>query len=316
MQVHQIVGFLTGALGSSKRHWSAEGVQDIAFRTFPEMLMGPHQALLRADTNLLWARWFVESVCSPLTEGTPRLGYAFIYAEVAHVVSLAFQTLPRDERSVLASAIARFVLEDADARRRVRQPLSRDERWAILEKAGPLPRCWICGYPFSEQAVSRFLGLTSITTPVALPEFIDCMKPRGISQRDLGIEVDHVVPVAAGGENEENLALACGWCNGQKGARLTLYDTGADDVVLIHPKLGRISVPRPFWIVRLLAIRGRCEWPGGCTRTTKTSELTVAPRWEKGTMNPMNLQLTCAEHDPLGESRLVSRKAWTKAPGA
>ena len=194
MQVQQIVGFLTGAFGSSKRHWSAEGVQDIAFRVFPEMLMGPHQTLLRADTNLLWARWFVESLCSPLTEGTSTLGYAFIYAEVARVVASAFQGIPKDERDVLASAISRFVMEDADARRRSRRPLGRNERWALVEKAGAVPRCWICGYPFSEQAVSRFLGLTSITTPVLLPEFIDCLKPRGISQRDLSIEVDHVVP--------------------------------------------------------------------------------------------------------------------------
>ena len=122
--------------------------------------------------------------------------------------------------------------------------------------------------------------------------------------------------MAAGGEDDENLAFACGWCNSQKGARLTLYDIGADDVVLKHPKLGRISVPRPFWIVRLLAIRGRCEWPGGCAKTTENSELTVAPRWVRGTMNPMNLQLTCAEHDPLGDNRLVSRKIWAKPRAA
>ena len=74
-----------------------------------------------------------------------------------------------------------------------------------------------------------------------------------------------------------------------------------------HPKLGLVSVPQPFWVVRILALRKRCEHEA-CAGTATVSELTALPRNPLGAMNPMNLMITCFDHDPLGTDRLIPRK--------
>jgi hypothetical protein len=174
---------------------------------------------------------------------------------------------------------------------------------ALLDAAGNPPRCWICGYAFDQIAIDSFL-----ISPRhhSLKTFVDFMKPR-LLQRDYGIEVDHMVPFSQGGGGDANLAIACGWCNKTKGARLSLYDVQAQPAVFIHPRLGVTSLPQPFWVVRILALRKRCEH-GSCHRQVSTSELTATPRNERGAMNPMNLMVTCLEHDRLGSDRLVHRK--------
>ncbi len=53
------------------------------------------------------------------------------------------------------------------------------------------------------------------------------------------MEVDHVVPVSAGGlTTEDNLCLACASCNNYKGAAQSAYDpeTG-EDAFLFNPRL-------------------------------------------------------------------------------
>jgi hypothetical protein len=140
------------------------------------------------------------------------------------------------------------------------------------------------------------------------------MKPR-LRQRDYGIEVDHMVPFSQGGGGDDNLALACGWCNKTKGARLSLYDVQARPLEFRHPNLGITSVPRPFWVVRIMALRRRCEY-GACERNVSNSEVTALPRNPCGAMNPMNLMVTCVEHDRLGADRLVHRKLLENAAGS
>ena len=52
-------------------------------------------------------------------------------------------------------------------------------------------------------------------------------------------EVEHVIPVSQGGEDEEsNLALACRSCNLHKGAELRGIDPVSGDLIrLFHPRL-------------------------------------------------------------------------------
>lgn len=51
-------------------------------------------------------------------------------------------------------------------------------------------------------------------------------------------EVDHIVPVSAGGETTlDNLCLACPTCNRHKSARQSVSDPETDQVVLLyHPR--------------------------------------------------------------------------------
>jgi HNH endonuclease len=45
----------------------------------------------------------------------------------------------------------------------------------------------------------------------------------GVTAQEAKLQVDHVIPVAAGGETEnQNLAASCGECNGGKSAKLVL----------------------------------------------------------------------------------------------
>ena len=151
---------------------------------------------------------------------------------------------------------------------------------------------------------------------MTLPAFVDFVKPSGLIVRDHSIEIDHVFPVARGGREGHNLRLICGWCNSAKGDRCSLYDVSSRPIAFCHPRRGRMTVPRPFWVVRLLAIHPTCEWtgPGGCTQSTRTAELTVYGLHTAGSMNPSNLRVTCFEHHPLGHERLVARNCIGASP--
>jgi hypothetical protein len=52
------------------------------------------------------------------------------------------------------------------------------------------------------------------------------------------LEVEHIIPVAAGGtDEEENLCLSCGICNGHKGIRVTGIDPiSGNEVALYNPR--------------------------------------------------------------------------------
>jgi hypothetical protein len=202
------------------------------------------------------------------------------------------------------SRVGQLIWDEIQRRRQRRRlaPSAEDKRtlWSIF---GPKLRCWICGYLFPQHSVEKFLDNNQAS--FSMPRFVDFLQPIGLQERDLFIEVDHVVPVAAGGMQVDNLRLACGWCNIHKGARLSIFDVPSRSSLINHPRLGWTTVPRPFWVVRLLALRRRCEWEGGCNKTTTNSHLKIAPWRKNGAINPTNMRITCAEHDPLGTDRLI-----------
>lgn len=133
-------------------------------------------------------------------------------------------------------------------------------------------------------------------------------------ERDFAIEVDHVVPFSRGGEDKDNLELACGWCNRSKSANMSIYEVEGQPRSAGPNVLGFGSLPQPFWIVRLLALIRTCEHPDGCDRSVENAEMTVVPIRAGGALNPTNLRVTCYDHDPLGSNRLLPpsavRKIW------
>ncbi|MFI9633598.1 HNH endonuclease [Nocardia sp. NPDC051929] len=169
----------------------------------------------------------------------------------------------------------------------------------------PEPRCYLCGYCFKDSARDRFLG-----RPIDRPEplaLVDFVRPRGRTSRDLCIEIDHVTPLAAGGNNEvENLRLACGWCNRVKSSHTNLFDTTSWALGKInHPTLGVVAIPQPLWVLRFVATRGRCESPTGCSARLANSEIFVAPRRRGGALTPTNLAAFCQRHDPWATERYI-----------
>ena len=302
MELSHIADFLGGSLGSKKGHWSSDGVSDIASRSVPDGLLGIRSGILKADVNLVWARWFAESLCGPSCVQKAREGYAYLLSAVRVQVDQRFGEYSNEERNGLSKVMARFVLEEANQLQFKRKVLTRNERLLLLDLAGGEPRCWVCGYKFERLAIDNFLGGFR---PSLLKTYVDFMKPR-LTARDYLIEVDHIDPFAEGGGGDANLAIACGWCNKTKGARRSLYDVRTSPLLFKHPNLGLKSVPHPFWVVRMLAIRGRCEEPS-CGRKVTDFELTAQARNPEGAVNPMNIMITCPIHDRYADARLVER---------
>jgi hypothetical protein len=301
----ELLAFLQSA-GDLGESWVGETLDDAATRTVPGIALGTHGTLLRGDIALLWARWYLEALFE--RHGATRPGYAAILEVVRERFSVQFVGRSRNEVDFLAVTAARLV-EEVFRRRDAtqRRTPDKEQRHALLDLSLPKPHCWICGLRFEEPAIERFLG--NRDSRPRLPAFVDFLKPCGLLTRHLQIEIDHVVPVAAGGEHQPDLRLACGWCNMHKSAHQVLYDVPAELRSFRHPRLGHRTVPQPFWVVRLLAIRGCCEYTSGCGTTPKDGPLTISPEFPAGAPNPTNLRVTCMEHDPIDAvDRLVARR--------
>jgi hypothetical protein len=299
--------FLATTLGSRAAIWESASIRAMSHLTVPERLYGGREDLLRADIHFVWARWFLDSLCDPdRFVGSQTRGYAHIFQEVlTNLEGLLYDT-PKDELRTLASQLARLVSAEVSRREdRAREPINVDDRKRILGESAKPPRCWICGHAFADAAVRRFLREEE-TSPIRALRFVDCMTLRGAQVRDLLIEIDHVLPVAAGGLGGQNLRLACGWCNCHKSDNLSMYDQAFAPLRIRHPTLGPMTIPRPFWAVRLLSYRGRCEWTEGCDRTSMNAQLFLAPKRASGAMNPSNVLVVCETHDALGPHRLVN----------
>ncbi|EPB6481579.1 MULTISPECIES: HNH endonuclease [Pseudomonas] len=277
----------------------------------PEDMTARHETILRADAHALWFRWFIEGICNPLRYvDDEKKTIIDVLSDVIPRVDEIYPKEPADERSQVAKKIATHIMAEVSRRRQIeRVSASIHQKRELIDSSAEEPRCWMCGYRFSERAIEKFLGKTRGLT-LDPPQFVDILRPRGIYVRDIGIEVEHIVPVAGGGGGLENLALACGWCNKSKGARTSLYDADARAPRASYV-LGNIrwhELPHPFWTVRLMATRMRCEHSSGCDRNIKNSELFIAPSDHRGAPNPSNLHIYCAEHDPYHLSRFFPRE--------
>lgn len=307
---------LNAAFRTPKDVWEMAGIQRLAQFTFPDSLVGRRQSLLKADMHQQWLRWFVESIVDPRQIANRRLPYPHVFKAVLDAVSQRFsdQDKTQSEKMALSSLIAGIACSIAESinTSRSRSSISGSQRNLLLQLAGAPPRCWVCGAIFSEQAIEGFLYGEKSEVP--MPLFLDVFKPRGLVERDMRIEVDHVYPFSRGGVDDENLRLACGWCNKHKSAHLSMYEVEGQPRHAVFGSGILCSIPQPFWTVRLLATVKACEHPGGCSKSTSTSELTVVKINFSGAPNPTNLRVTCVEHDPMADIRLqppsIVRAAW------
>lgn len=308
--------YITRALTGNGAGWEATALGDLAALAVPDGILGRRRSLLRADIGGLWATWFVESLADPRRFVGRDVSYAHLFQEVLGAVTERFGLNTTPERQALASSASSILQRMADtyAARSNRQPITRYQKSFLIDVAGEEPRCWICGVPFDPVAVDNFVY--SERKAVPLPLFLDVLCPRGLAPQDVAIQVDHIVPVSKGGTDEDNLALACGWCNRYKSAFLSIYDVDGRPRLPGPNKLGITSLPQPFWSVRHIATIRHCEHPGGCDRTVSSGPMTIAPQNLSGAMNPTNLRVTCLEHDPIRNLRLqppdIVRALWGK----
>ena len=304
---HPLVELLDHGAVRLDARWTKGDVQSIGTREAPDDLLGTAGWLLKGDLKALWGRWMADGLCDP--RRYPDAGsYPRFVGDVRDaMLFLNRDKEPRDEVEEMAAELAQVlwqrVLATRPSVRRAWQKADRDRAW---DQALPALRCWICGHKFLLGARQGYRRET-VTEPLKPWRFVDVYAPRGLHEQDLRIEIDHVVAVAAGGKNQDDIRLACGWCNRYKSSKQVLYDAAMELNEIAMADGERRPVPPPFWVVRLLALRGRCEWPEGCDKTTRNAALKVAPRVPTGAPTPTNLWVTCSDHDPLKGARLIAR---------
>lgn len=300
-------------LKSSSDYWSIKNLEKIDHMEIPHSFFGRQRPLLKGDIQELWVRWFIEGIADPrrylIDSKYSKYStlYVFVYTDVRREILDAsvfpYMTIP--EREEIAKSIALCISDMVKSMKlsNVRKPLSDADKKLFLDLAGKPPRCWICGWQFPQIAIDNFMEGTREKVPSPI---VDVFKPRGLKSQDLRIEVDHVLPFSHGGDIKDNLKLACGWCNRYKSSHWLIYDVEGQPIQARSNNFGVSSIPQPFWVVRLLALRRKCEHPEGCQNTVENSELTVMPIRECGALNPTNLRLTCIEHLSPADSRMLS----------
>ena len=209
----------------------------------PQDVLQRNETVVRADTHALWFRWFLEGLCNPLRYvGDESKTIVDVLGDTLARVNELYPGEPLDERKVLAQRLAKRVMIEVERRRQLeRIGALFTEKRALIDDAVAEPRCWICGFRFGQDAIDKFLKKRK-GIELELPEFVDLLRPRGLYTRDVGIEVEHIVPVAEGGGGKGNLALACGWCNKNKGARhVHLRCRRAAAAIVLHSRLPSLA---------------------------------------------------------------------------
>lgn len=181
--------------------WRSAELDKSALNAPPDAMLPRHAAMLRADTYAIWVRWFIEGLCNPLRYvDDEKKTLIDVYADALERVDRLYPSEPQDEREDFARTIAVRVMREVERHRKLgRTGASSALKQELIDSAPHDPRCWICGYKFGQDAIDRFLKHRS-GIKLTKPEFVDILRPRGLSERDVGIEVEHMVLVAIGGE--------------------------------------------------------------------------------------------------------------------
>jgi len=271
--------FIKPNIGTSNLNWSLDDLHALASQRLPDIITDRNDLILRADANSLWLKWFIEGFCSPLRYvDDVTKGEAHILVDVTNRVDEIFTHEPAPRKKIFAKQIALRVMEEVTRQRNIKRDFATTKIKENLIAAAAIPRCWLCGYAFSKEAIGAFLKKPG-TGAIQLPKLVDILRPRGLKVRDLSIEVEHVTPVASGGSGVGNLALSCGWCNRYKGAKSLIYEASFRAPRSPY-NLGGIKLhelPHPFWTIRILAVRRMCEHIGGCDAHADAHEMYIAP---------------------------------------
>ena len=264
--------------------------------------------------RLVWIRWVIQAAVPLHVNRDSSSPYilASLMRSALEFLKASVPLLSTSERRALARDMAYLGLEWIKAEEPSATPLSKALRQEVLYASGNPPRCWICGDIFSDAALSRFNG-NNRSPASGITAIIDFMYPRGLNSKDFECHVDHVYPRAAGGGNDlDNLRLACGYCNSIKRESLDIYARTVFASPFDHARLGMIYPPNPYWVCRLLAVDGRCA---ECEFSRVDGPLRAAPQPFSRYVNPVNLALFCAEHDPLSSERMVSSEQFRRTRG-
>ncbi|KQM98021.1 HNH endonuclease [Sphingomonas sp. Leaf25] len=307
MAIDDDIFFITESPIGVASSWDYGMVTAMSGRAFPDAILGDQQSILRGDQYRLWLRWFLEGLVSPLAfSRNAALQRLDVFAVVLERIIRLYPSVDVTRQRMLTEKITDHLFADVE---RLRADVKRDRadkgtKVQLLGERSP-PRCYICGFAFSQEAQDALIG-KKMRDEITLPRLVDVFRPR-LRERDVSIEIEHVVPVAYHGHGKDNLRLACGWCNKYKSSKVSLYEASHVPSQIPGFKVGSHEIhelPHPFWTIRTMALRRRCQHPAGCDNTADTAEMFVSLIDWRGSPNPMNLTVVCQEHDLVAADRL------------
>ena len=79
-------GFAQKVLGDPASVWNRDALSSIADSGLPDSILGPNEALLRADIYIEWAGWFLEGIIDPRRYATRDATYPLIYGDVLRAI--------------------------------------------------------------------------------------------------------------------------------------------------------------------------------------------------------------------------------------
>lgn len=304
MEDESLLKFLELTGFKNKPHWDKEKLAAIRDNRPPDCIFNGQRLLLESDIKTLWSSWFVGLFFDSKIK--KKVDHVLIFESTwKYIEQSSFRIWPKPEKRRLAAEITKEIKAQLQSRGLAkRETLSIDEKKQLLDDSGCPARCWLTGYQFSDWAVDKFLGRTN-TTPPKSPRFVDYLKPMGLNNRDYTIEIDHVYPFSGGGDSRGNLRLTSGWANKVKGSTISIYSPREPQKKIRHPNFGKIILPSYAWVVRTIGIVRKCHHED-CSNSIDNCELTIYPDSIHGNINPLNMKVTCSEHDPLPKAdRLI-----------
>ncbi|SFP81236.1 HNH endonuclease [Enterovibrio norvegicus] len=297
--------YLKKAIPGVNDAWNKGMVADLALTITPELIFFDKQSLLKGDMTFVWLSWFIESIYD-YNLAPDNIVYADVFSLVRRGLlksglsedSEHFVVIWKNVSKVIYTFICRM-------QGRKRQSVTKTLKEDLVSLAQNDLKCWICGYRFSHDSIQLFLNQPG---SIQLPSLVDYLSPRGLVERDLKIEVEHKQPFSSGGgdlDDLDNIDLSCGYCNRHKWKFLSIYDANRSLRSFSHSRLGLVSVPQPYWVIRLLALADRCT-EAGCTVTKNKQQLYVDFINDIGSAAPTNLKVVCRKHLRNSGDRFVS----------
>jgi hypothetical protein len=308
MNAQSVLVLIRSIIGGASQLWDFNSIQAGQHINFDRAMLGEFAPVLINDINVQWCKWFLDGICDiePLIKSNKNT-YAHVFQEIFFSIKdLNIEGKDREVRD-LASVLAQFVHAEIEQKiNKGRGHFTLSIKQSLIDLAKPNPRCWYCGYLFTDWALEKFLEYPD-PAELITPLYYDYMTGHGLVNRDYQIEIDHLVPVADGGKEDlGNLKLSCGWCNKSKSDLKSLYSANTSHLTKsIGKKL--LSAPQPFWIVRIMSLKRCCSVPD-CSRDLSNAQLFVAPKNGRGAMNPLNIKIVCEDHDPIQTMRWIVKR--------
>ncbi|KUJ00071.1 HNH endonuclease domain-containing protein [Vibrio sp. MEBiC08052] len=302
---------LSSSLLSEESAWSWSDQVELAGIKPPDMLMGIRRDLLQGDISREWVKWVIEQFIDHKYLKS-NCSYVWIFSDIyKNIESLIGLQASNEVKMDIAKIISKLVKDRIDwikseySRKSFSVKLKEDLLDAYMSEGKV--RCWLTGYEFSKDAIFNFQSTKSDKVKINLPEYVDRIRPIGLTENDLRIEIDHLYPYSLGGNDSlDNYRLVCGWANRVKSNNISGYSLGTK----INQKVGIWPKSYYYWIIRLIGLRRKCE-EKGCKNHLGNSELTVESIFGPDkAITPTSMKVVCYKHSKL-PNRFIKREIFS-----